>query len=433
MIRVLLEAPILTQSGYGEHSRLVYRAIDNIDGVCIFVNPLAWGHTGWNADMPKDLRSSIDKSISNFKRDLEAQKRSKNKQFFDIQIHVGILNEFEKKAQTSISVTAGIETDRISPEWVKRTWSGVNKIIVPSNHANVGFDTVYSIVDENTNQKVKNLAVCPSTEREVISYPVKNIEPLDLDFETSTGFNFLSVALLGPRKNIENSVKWFVEEFHDENVGLILKTAVTSGSTMDKFSTRETFQKVLAPFNNRRCKVYLLHGDLLESEVHSLYLREDVNAYINLSHGEGFGLPIFEAAYSGLPVVATDWSGHIDFLSAPYKENGKMKDKKLFAKVDFQLAEIPKQMVWKDVIPEGSRWAYPDEKSYKKQLRNVYTSHGMYKKWATVLKDHILKTHTEESVLQKYREVILGTSDCSRLRKNENQDWIDQNSKIGLL
>lgn len=433
MIRVLLEAPILTQSGYGEHSRLVYKALDNISGVELFVNPLSWGKTGWSADIPSVLKQNINQSIINFKKDLEVQNKNNNKQFFDIQVHVGILNEFEKKAMMSVCVTAGIETDRMSPQWIKKTWEGVNKVIVPSNHANAGFDTSYTVVNDSTNEKLKDLVVCPGTERNVIPYPVKKIHSKDLEFNTTTDFNFLSLALMGPRKNLENTVKWFIEEFHDENVGLILKTAFTSGSTMDREFTREHFKKVVSQFKDRKCKVYLLHGDLLESEIHSLYLRDDIHAYINLAHGEGYGLPIFEAAYSGMPVVATDWSGHLDFLSAPFKEGKKVKDKKLFAKVDFELSEIPEQMVWKDVIPKGSKWAYPSEKSYKKQIRNMYKNYGMYKKWAMTLKEYVLKNFTQEKILQQYREVILGPSAQSRLLTEKHEEWIDSNAEIKLL
>ena len=63
--------------------------------------------------------------------------------------------------------------------------------------------------------------------------------------------------------------------------------------------------------------VYLLHGDLTDVEMNELYNHPRVKAHISLTHGEGFGLPIFEAAYSGLPVVAPAWSGHVDFLYAP--------------------------------------------------------------------------------------------------------------------
>ena len=72
--------------------------------------------------------------------------------------------------------------------------------------------------------------------------------------------------------------------------------------------------------------------------MHSLYLDEKIHALVTLTHG-GFGLPIFEAAYCGLPVVATDWSGHCDFLYKPTKtKNKKQKLTAHFARVEYDLS-----------------------------------------------------------------------------------------------
>ena len=128
---------------------------------------------------------------------------------------------------------------------------------------------------------------------------------------------------------------------------------------------------------------------MTDEEMNSLYNHPKVKAMVSFTKGEGFGRPLAEFGTTGKPIIASNWSGHLDFLSAPFKEGGKTKDKKLFAKVDFDLAEIPKSVIWKDVITEGSSWAYPKEKSFKKQLRNVYKNHGMYKKWAKVLKGQL--------------------------------------------
>jgi hypothetical protein len=39
MMRVLLEAPILTKSGYGEHARLVYKALSKRNDLEVMINP----------------------------------------------------------------------------------------------------------------------------------------------------------------------------------------------------------------------------------------------------------------------------------------------------------------------------------------------------------------------------------------------------------
>lgn len=404
IMKILLEAPILTQSGYGEHSRFVLRSILDQEGVEIYINPLNWGSTPWSIGLDPDLEKEIDKGMKNLHSYIETSKNNSQDPVFDIQVHVGIPSEFEKKAPYSVCVTAGIETDRVSAEWIVRTHKGIDKLVVPSDHAKSGFvKTSYEAVNNQTGQKTILECNCPV---EVVPYPVKDVSVRALDFETTTDFNFLSVALLGARKNIENMVKWFVEEFKDENVGLILKTGRAQAGAIDLEFTERHFENLLKNYKDKKCKIYLLHGGLEESEIHSLYLREDVHAYVTSTHGEGFGLPLFEAAYSGLPIVATDWSAHTEFLTAPYKENGKVKDKKLFAKVDFELAEIPKSAVWKNILIEGSRWAYPNEASFKKQLRNVYKNHGMYKKWSKELQSHILEQFSEEKIQKLMRDAL---------------------------
>lgn len=404
MIKVLLEAPILTQSGYGEHARLVYKSLVSQKDIEIFINPLVWGKTPWISETKDPLFKKIDMDIAKMQA-YASDCRDKNKQLqFDIQVHVGIPSEFQKRAPYSVHVTAGIETDRVSANWLMKTSKGIDKIIVPSNHSRAGLvNTRYEVINKNTREA--SILYCAS-DVTVVPYPVKTVEPSNLDFSTSTDFNFLSIAMLGPRKNIQNTIKWFCEEFKDENVGLILKTSISSGGPMDKESTLNAINRAI-PEGERKCKVYLLHGNLEESEVQSLYNREDIHAYVTATHGEGYGLPVFEAACAGMPIIATDWSAHTEFLSAPLKEGGKVKTKKLFAKVDYELKEIPKTAIWKDVLIEGSKWAYPKERSFKEQMRKVYKNYGMYKKWAEVLKLKVVEDFAEDKVLKKMSHSIL--------------------------
>jgi glycosyltransferase involved in cell wall biosynthesis len=104
---------------------------------------------------------------------------------------------------------------------------------------------------------------------------------------------------------------------------------------------------------------------MTDEEMHSMYRNERINAFISLPHGEGFGLPLFEASYSGLPVVATGWSGQLDFL---VDEDGKEQ----FYNVSYDLHPVQKEVVWDGVIMADSMWAYARENSAKEQMRLCY-------------------------------------------------------------
>ncbi len=400
-MKVLIEGPLLTRSGYGEHARLVFEAIRNYPGIQIYAKCVNWGSTSWTSWYDDELHECI---VRNSEYLSECNKHGKNA-VYDIQIFVGILNEFQKCGNKSVVVTAGIETDRVSAEWLMKIQQGVDKIIVPSQHSKSGFtDTSYSFVNNKTGEE--GILEC-NIPVDVIAYPVKDVESVDVKLELDTKFNFLNVVLLGPRKNLENSVEWFLEEFRDDpEVGLILKTAKSRGSVMDRIATMKYLEDIKKRYSDAKCKVYLLHGNLSEEEIHALYKHPNIHALVSATCGEGFGLPLFEAAYSGMPVIATDWSAHPEFLVAPYKEGGKIKDKKLFAKVKYTLAKIPQNIVWKDILIEDSRWAYADPSSYKEQMRKVYKNYGMYKKWASTLQEHINSNFTKENTLNKIIDSI---------------------------
>lgn len=82
----------------------------------------------------------------------------------------------------------------------------------------------------------------------------------------------------------------------------------------------------------------------------------------------------------------------------------------MFAKVDYELKEIPKKAVWKNILVEGSQWAYPSEQSFKEQLRKVKNNYSFYKKQASDLKKEIDKSHSKEIILSTMAKSILETS-----------------------
>ena len=418
-MKVLVRGPALTRTGYGEHCRFVMRALRQMEGLDLFLIPVNWGQSNWiweNNEERQWLDSIIQKTAIHGRQDGQ----------YDMSIQVTIPNEWQKLAPINIGVTAGIETTKVAPQWLGIA-NSMDKIITISEHSKqVYVNTKYEGVDRNTGQT--GYLTCQK-EGDIVHYPVKQFEEVDLELDLPTKVNFLTVAQLGPRKNLGNTITWFVEEFIDNpDVGLVVKTFIRGGSLTDRKHVRREVSSLLKKFPNRQCKIYLLHGDLTDQEMHSLYKHEKIDCLVSLTHGEGFGLPLFEAAYSGLPVLATDWSGHLDFLYKPTKDKkGKEKLRPHFAKVDYDLQTIPKVAVWDGVLMADSMWAYPKQGSYKMKLREVCKELGRYKSQAKKLQKWILENFTEEQQYEKFASSISGYIKQQEQEETENlQDWFDE-------
>ena len=209
MMRVLLEAPILSRSGYGEHSRLVYESLKNRRDLDIFINPLNWGSTSTGK-----FCEHIDHCISKYRTNKNIHDKNKTKQVYDIHIFVGLPNQFQKKANYSVCVPAGIEPDRVAPEWLASIRDkGISKVIVPSEHAKKGFYVKYVEFEKDSQGKPipeTNKELSLLSEIEVVPYPVKAYDKSlpKLNLKLTTDFNFLQIALLGQRKIFKTVLKF---------------------------------------------------------------------------------------------------------------------------------------------------------------------------------------------------------------------------------
>jgi glycosyltransferase involved in cell wall biosynthesis len=356
---VLLRAPVLTRSGYGEQSRFALRALRSREDLFdIYIHPIEWGRTSWINDNDEE-RLWIDERVAQTAHYIQ------NNGTFDISVQVTIPNEWQRLATHNVGYTAGMETTRVAHEWLQ-LGNEMDSLIVVSNHSkNVYENTTYEAIEQDTNRRVM---LTLDKEVTAVNYPVKTYDSLNaLEFDLEYDFNFVAVAQMGPRKNLFNTIKWFLEEFHDDEVGLVVKTNMARNCQLDREVVHGNLLGLLRSpeYANRKCKVYMLHGDLTDQEMHEIHLHPKIKAFVSLAHGEGFGLPIYEAAYMGTPVIATAWSGQLDFLVDEKGENR-------FYDVTFDLRPIPEQAEWQGVIVKDSMWAYPREASAKNKMRECY-------------------------------------------------------------
>ena len=146
---------------------------------------------------------------------------------------------------------------------------------------------------------------------------------------------------------------------------------------------------------------------------------------INFGHGEGYGLPLFEAASVGLPVITHDWGGQKDFLYAPKKDKkGKEKIKAHFGKVSFDLDNIQQEAIWDGVLQPETKWAFPHWGSCQIAMRQCYENHGLFAGQAKRLKKWVVENFTEEKIHKNVVESLYGYN------IDEFEDWLSELNSV---
>ena len=106
--KILLKAPLLTRSGYGEQSRFALRALRSREDIYdIYIHPLQWGQTSW-ITLQDEERDWIDQAIE------KTIAHTQNGGTYDISLQVTIPNEWERLAPVNIGYTAGIESSVVA-------------------------------------------------------------------------------------------------------------------------------------------------------------------------------------------------------------------------------------------------------------------------------------------------------------------------------
>jgi len=368
--KILVRGPALSRSGYGEHCRSVLRALRSDDRNEVYLLNVGWGSTGWISEDTEE-REWIDNTIMRTARAIQTGVRD-----FATSIQVQLPSEWQKLCEKNIGITAGVETTAAPDSW-SRACLEMDRVIVPSQHSKECFS-------EEVQEKV-----------EVVNFPAKKLRAKKIDFDLETDFNFLTVAQWSPRKNLEQTIISFIEEFQNEEVGLVVKTNLTGGSRIDREQTKQRLEALLGhTVQDRKCKVYLFHGSLSDAEMVSLYKNKNVSAYITTSHGEGFGLPVFEAAQHGVPVIAPNWGGIRDFSNDSFVE------------LEYEEKELEEHQVWEGVLEAGTKWCFPKTSSVRAQMREVYNNINKYKKSAKTHQNFINENFTEQTLNMRYNSII---------------------------
>ena len=380
MKKVLLRGPLLTASGYGEHSRQFFRWLESRNDIELKVQCLNWGNTTWyiNTDIEEGLVGRI-MSKTNF----DVQNES-----FDISIQIQLPDEWDNSlARYNIGVSAFIETTKCSKAWFD-CCNKMDKIIAPSKHAlksvlaNGSLDKRAHVVNEPLN-------------------PLLSKGKTDFKLSLEPDFNFLIISQLTDlnsshdRKNIVETIKAFCKKFDgNKDVGLVIKTNIGRSTMADRRRTKGLLEKIVK--ENRKTefpKINMIHGLLSPSEMYEIYSHPKVKCLISLTRGEGYGLPLMEAASCELPVMATNWSGHLDFL----------KD---FIKIKYTLVSIPESKADGRIFEKNTFWAEPSIEDFQKKLGWVIKNYDMLKRSAKKQSKRINRDFSQEAFNKKMNEIL---------------------------
>ena len=376
---MLITAPVSSRSGYGDHARDLVRAFIKLDKFNIKIFDVPWGQTPRNA-LDKELDKNIIDCIL-----LEPKMDSQP----DVYVDIRIPNEFQQWGKVNIGITAGIETNAVSSNWIE-SCNKMDLVIVPSEHSKQGFvNALYEKMQQLPNgsqQKVGELKLEKSIEvlfegvDDNVFKPIDN-SSLDLIDDIKEDFAFLHVGLWGnggygeDRKDISKLIKVFYESFANkkEQPALILKTNAATFSILDKEQCLTKIKEIKSKFPKdwNLPNVYLLHGSLSNEEMNRLYNHPKVKSLVTFTHGEGFGRPLLEASMVGLPVIASGWSGQMDFLS---QENSIL--------LGGELVKVPKSQHWKDIIIPESQWYNVNETQAYKAMNYCFENYEEIKEKA---------------------------------------------------
>ena len=372
---MLVTGPVATRSGYGSHSRDLVRSLISMNKFDIKINSLPWGNCPMNAldDKNPNDRIIIDRIITNNK--LEKQP--------DIHMHISVPNEFSSLGKFNIGVTAGMENTAPKAEWIQ----GMNRMdlnIVPSKFVKNIFEKVtYEEINEQTKQKTGELKSTSTIEvlfegadtniykktkqiSDELKAEMDNIKERFVFLYTG---HWLQGNLGEDRKDTGMLLKTFLETFKNKPKppALVMKTSGATFSIIDRNDIKRKIEDIKATVTGTLPPVYFLHGDLTDEEMNEMYNHPKVKAHVSFTHGEGFGRPLLEASISEKIVIASDWSGHKDFLN---KNNSAL--------LPGSLTKVHPSALPKEMLVEGAEWFTVNYQYASQILMDVFKKNRDY-------------------------------------------------------
>jgi len=221
------------------------------------------------------------------------QRYKKNLQA-DIHIYHQIPSGFKRTGKYNIGYFV-FETTHLPKIWVPKA-SIMDEIWTSSTFCkkifqNDGIDKPIRVVPHGINPDIFNPQVQP--------LKIKGLE----------GFVFLTVISGNIyRKGLDLLLDAYLEEFNKaDNVSLIIKT------TKQHVARYQVMREIVKRTKNDSPKIFLLDRYLTQEQMARLYIA--ANCFVCPTRGEAWQIPAMEALSCEIPVITTNWGGHLDYLN----------------------------------------------------------------------------------------------------------------------
>lgn len=225
-------------------------------------------------------------------------------------------------------------------------------------------------------------------------------------------FVFYSIAAWRERNAPHLTLEAFLREFRAEDpVALLLKTSRHNerrpcrGFWNHRVRRHiDTTARQIAALRRRvhsTARVAVILDELTAGGIAALHAGGD--AYVSLTHGEGWGLGAYEAAWAGKPVVITGHGGQLDFLPPA-----------LISCVDYRL--VPFRDPFLDpaepVHAIGASWAEPDLAQAGQLMRRLAADPRAARRQGALLQAHVAEHFDAEAITDGLLRFLaeLGTS-----------------------
>lgn len=404
---IVISCPIDTYSGYGARSRDFVKALIDIGKYDIKILPQKWGSTRWGY-----LKDHNDKIFSPLLVDNLQQQP-------DIWIQITIPNEFRKVGKYNIGVTAGMETDLCDPSWIQGG-NNMDLILASTNHSVAAFNK--SKFDMKDNRTGQTTTLDLKTKVEVLFegaditkyFPTKynnnlneelnslknTLDSIPESFCYLTTGHWMQGNFGEDRKNIALTIKSFLEAFKNKKKApaLILKSHMVTTSVMDRERMLDKIDEVRKTVKGSLPNIYLLHGEVSDEGMNLIYNHSKVKAFFSIPKGEGFGRPFLEFSLVNKPIIASGWSGQVDFLNPEFVRF-----------IQGELKPVHPSAVVKNIIIPEANWFSPDTIDLGRALKDI---HKNYSKWEVKAKrqGHYSRTNFSYEAMVETLKKILDTN-----------------------